>query len=155
MKKVKEVMVKDVVSFKPTDAIHYVAWSLRQKLISGAPVVDGDRVVGVISERDIMKLLEEHEIHLNLFLPSPFDIVELPVRMKHELDEVMEAIKKAAAVSIDEIMTKKIVTIESNATVSKAAKIMGDRGINRLPVVDKKGRLKGIVTRGDIIGTFV
>ena len=155
MKKVKDVMVKDVVSFKPTDPIHYVVWSLRQKRISGAPVVEGDRVVGVISERDIMKLLEEHDIRLNLFLPSPFDVVELPVRMKHELDEVMDNIKKAAAVSIDEIMTVKVVTIEPTATISKAAKIMGDRGINRLPVVDKKGRLKGIVTRGNIIGTLV
>ncbi len=155
MKNVKDVMVKDVVSFKPVDSIHYVASSLRQNRISGAPVVDENRVVGVISETDIMKLLEEYDIHLNLFLPSPFDVVELPVRMKHELNEVMEVIKKASAVSIDEIMTKKIVTIESNASVSKAAKIMGDRGINRLPVVDKKGRLKGIVTRGDIIGTLV
>ncbi len=155
MKNVKDVMVKNVVSFKPSDPIHYVAGSLRQKRISGAPVLDGDRVVGIISERDIMKMLEEHDIHLNLFLPSPFDVIELPVRMKHELDEVMDSIKKAAAVSIEEIMTKKVVTIDPTEEVSKAAKMMGDRCINRLPVVDKKGRLVGIITRGDVIGTLV
>ncbi len=155
MKTVKDVMVKDVVSFKPSDPIHYVAWSLRQKRISGGPVLDGDRVVGIISERDIMKMLEEHDIHLNLFLPSPLDVIELPVRMKHELNEVMDVIKTAAAVSIEEIMTKKVVTIDPTEEVSKAAKIMGDRCINRLPVVDKKGRLVGIITRGDVIGTLV
>ncbi len=155
MKTVRDVMVKDVVSFKPSDPIHYVAGSLRQKRISGGPVLDGDMVVGIISERDIMKMLEEHDIHLNLFLPSPFDVIELPVRMKHELNEVMDSIKKAAAVSIEEIMTKKVVTIDPTEEVSKAAKIMGDRRINRLPVVDKKGRLVGIITRGDVIGTLV
>jgi len=155
MKNIEDVMVKDVVSFKPSDPIHYVAWSLREKRISGAPVVDGDKVVGVISERDIMKLLEQHDIHLNLFLPSPLDVIELPVKMKHELNEVMDVIKTAAAVSIEEIMTKKVVTIDSTDEVSKAARIMGDKCINRLPVVDKKGRLVGIITRGDIIGTLV
>ncbi len=57
MKTVKDVMVKNVVSFKPSDPIHYVAWSLRQKRISGGPVLDGDRVVGIITRGDVIGTL--------------------------------------------------------------------------------------------------
>lgn len=148
-------MVRDVVSFKPSDPIHYVAWSLRQRRISGAPVVEEKKVVGIVSERDIMKLIEEHDINLNLILPSPFDVVELPLRMKHEIDEIMEVIKKTAATAVEEIMTKRVITISPDATVAEATKIMGIEMINRLPVVDKEGKLVGIVTRGDVIGTLV
>jgi CBS domain-containing protein len=155
MTKIKDIMVKKVVSFKPSDPIHYVAWSLRDKKISGAPVLEERKVVGIISERDIMRLIEEHDIKINLFLPSPFDVIELPFRMKHELDEIMEVIKKTAKIPVEEIMTKKVITISPDVTVPQAAKIMGDKKINRLPVVDKKGNLVGIVTRGDIIGTLV
>jgi CBS domain-containing protein len=155
MTKIKDIMVKRVVSFKPSDPVRYVAWSLRDKKISGAPVLEGRKVVGIVSERDIMKLIEEHDIKINLLLPSPFDVIELPFRMKHELDEIMEVIKKTAEIPVEEIMTKKVITTSPDASVSQAAKIMGDKKINRLPAVDKKGNLVGIVTRGDVIGTLV
>lgn len=155
MTKVGDIMVKDVVAFKPTDPIHYVAWSLRSRRISGAPVIDGLKVIGVVSERDIMRLLEEKEIKINLFLPSPLDIIELPLKMKKELSKVAEVIEKTAKTPVEEIMTKKAITVTSAMTVSEAARLMGDKKINRLPVVDEKGDLIGIITRGDVIGTLV
>lgn len=155
MKKVRDVMVKDVVTFKPKDPIHYVAWSLREKRISGAPVVDGNKVVGVVSERDIMRLIEEYDLKINLVFPSPLDVLELPLKIKHELDEMASLIRETAATAVEEIMTKKAVTIAPDATVAEAAKVMGERKINRLPVVNRKGVLVGIITRGDVIGTLV
>lgn len=155
MKKVKEIMVKNVVAFKPSDPIHYAAWLLRYKKISGAPVVENKKVVGIVSERDIMQLLEEKDIRINLFMPSPFDVLELPVRTKYRLDEISKLVKNTARMPVARVMTKKVVTVSPDAAVSKAAQIMGDLGINRLPVVDKKGILVGIVTRGDVIGTLV
>ncbi len=155
MKKIKDIMVKDVVAFKPKDPIHYVAWALREKRISGGPVVDKNRVIGVISERDIMRLVEEHDLKVNILSPSPLDVLELPIKIMHEMDEMAELIKETAATAVGEIMTRKAITISPSATVSEAARIMGDRKINRLPVVDKNSKLLGIVTRGDIIGTLV
>jgi CBS domain-containing protein len=155
MKKVKDVMVKDVVTFKAKDPIHYVAWALREKRISGAPIVDNKKVVGVVSERDIMHLIEEHDIKINLLFPSPLDVLELPLKIKHELDEMSSLIKETAATSVSEIMTKKVITISPNETVPEAARIMGEERINRLPVVDKNNNLLGLITRGDVIGTLI
>jgi CBS domain-containing protein len=155
MKKVKDVMVKEVVSFKGNDPIHYVAWALREKRISGAPIVEDRKVVGIVSERDIMRLIEEHDIKINLLFPSPLDVLELPLKVKHELDEMVTLIKETAATAVEEIMTKKVLTISPKETVAEAARIMGDHKINRLPVVDKNSNLIGLITRGDVIGTLV
>jgi CBS domain-containing protein len=155
MKKVKDVMVKEVLSFKEKDPIHYVAWALRERRISGAPVVEGKNVVGVVSERDVMRIIEEHNISINLIFPSPLDVLELPLKVKHELDEMAALIKETAATPISEIMTKKIISISPDETVGEAARKMGENGINRLPVLNKKSQLVGIITRGDIIGTLI
>jgi CBS domain-containing protein len=156
MTKIEEAMEKEVIKFQPEDRIVEVAQSLRENKISGAPVVDKNgQVVGIISEGDIMRLLEVHSPRINLILPAPLDLIELPVRMRYELDEIAEDMNKAASVLIGEIMTKKVLTIGAEEDIADAAQLMDTHDIKRLPVVDDQGKLIGIVTRGDIIGAMV
>jgi CBS domain-containing protein len=153
---IEDVMEKDVIKFNELDKIVDVAQSFRDNKISGAPVVDDtNHVVGIISEGDIMRLIEIHSPKINLILPAPLDLIELPLRMKYELDEVAEDMQKAGSTVIDQIMTKKIVKISPDDSITKAAKLMDSHKIKRLPVVDSEGKLVGIITRGDIIGSMV
>ena len=153
--KIEDVMEKDVIKFNELDKIVDVAQTFRDNKISGAPVVNEDNeVVGVISEGDIMRLLEVHSPKINLILPAPLDLIELPVRMKYELDEIAEDMQRAGSTVIDQIMTKKVVLISPEASISDAAELMDSNKVNRLPVV-KDRKLVGIVTRGDIIGAMV
>lgn len=153
---VEDVMQKEVIKFNELDKIVDVAQSFRDNKISGAPVVDeNNHVVGVISEGDIMRLIEIHSPKINLILPSPLDLIELPIRMKYELDEVAEDMQKAGSTIIDQIMTKKIIKVKPNDSVTYAAKLMDSHKIKRLPVVDSDGKLVGLITRGDIIGSMV
>lgn len=152
---VEEAMQTDVIKFKDVDTISYVSKVLREKKISGAPIVDeNNKVIGVVSEGDIMKLIEVHSPNINLILPVPLDLIELPVRMRLELDEMAEGVARAASVLIGEIMTKKVISINKDASISDAAEIMDSHKINRLPVVDEDAKLIGIITRGDIIGAL-
>lgn len=154
--KIKDAMQKDVIKFNELDKIVDVAQSFRDNKISGAPVVDEEnKVVGVISEGDIMRLLEVHSPKINLILPAPLDLIELPIRMKYELDEIAEDMQRAGSVVIDQIMSKKVVSIKPDASISDAAELMDGHHIKRLPVIDDNGKLVGIVTRGDIIGAMV
>jgi len=149
-------MEKEVIKFQVDDRIIDVAGSLRENKISGAPVVDKeDKVVGIISEGDIMRLIEIHSPNINLILPAPLDLIELPVRMKYEMDEIAEDMNKAASLLIGEIMTKKVVTIKPDADISDAAQLMDTHDVKRLPVVESDGKMVGIITRGDIIGAMV
>ncbi len=84
MIKVEDAMEKNVIKFHEDDKISDVAGKLRDNKISGAPIVDDDsNVIGIVSEGDIMRLLEVHSPRLNLILPAPLDVIELPIRMKH------------------------------------------------------------------------
>ena len=156
MMKIQDAMEKEVIKFQVDDRIVDVAGSLRENKISGAPVVSKEgKLVGIISEGDIMRLLEVHSPRINLILPAPLDLIELPVRMKYELDEIAEDMNKAASLLIGEIMTKKLVTISPDKDIADAAQLMDTHDIKRLPVVDDNGEMVGIVTRGDIIGAMV
>ncbi len=155
MTKIKDMMTKDVITVSPDASIYDCAKLLGEKRISGVPVVDGGgEVVGILSEADIMKLIESQDISINLILPSPLDVLELPVRMKLGLDELVKGVKKAASARVRDIMMEGVMTISPEEDISKAAKIMADKNVNRLPVMDEKGGLVGIVTRGDIIGAI-
>lgn len=50
-----------------------------------------------------------------------------------------------------DIMTSEVITVEEDATVQAAAKLMAEHGISALPVIDKKGRVIGIVSEGDLL----
>ena len=153
---VEDAMQEDVVKFKDVDTIAYVTEVLREKKISGAPIVDNDnKIMGIVSEGDIMKLIEVRSPNLNLILPAPLDLIELPVRMEVGYEEIANDVRKAASVLVGEIMTKKVRTIKKDVSISDAATLMDKHKINRLPVVDESNKLIGIVTRGDIIGALV
>jgi CBS domain-containing protein len=156
MIKVKDAMERNVIKFHADDKISDVAQQLRDKKISGAPIVDDNlKVIGIVSEGDIMRLLEVHSPRLNLILPSPLDVIELPIRMKYEMDEIAEDMNRAASVLIGEIMTKKVYNIKEEDDISDAAQFMDTHSVNRLPVVDDDGKLIGIITRGDLISAMV
>ena len=156
MIKVKDAMERNVIKFHADDKISDVAQQLRDNKISGAPIVDDNlKVIGVVSEGDIMRLLEVHSPRLNLILPSPLDVIELPIRMKYEMDEIAEDMNRAASVLIGEIMTKKVYTIKEEDDISDAAQFMDTHSVNRLPVVDAESKLVGIITRGDLISAMV
>lgn len=154
--KIEDAMQRNVIKFHELDKIVDVAQSFRENKISGAPVVNNENnVVGIVSEGDIMRLIEVHSPKINLILPAPLDLIELPIRMKHELNEIAEDMEKAASTIIDQIMTRKIIKIGPDASISDAAELMDSHNIKRLPVVDNENKLIGIITRGDIIGAMV
>lgn len=152
---VQDVMTKTVISFSPDASVYDCAKILREKRISGAPVMDKNgEVIGVLSEGDIMQLIEKKDIAINLILPSPLDVLELPVKMKLALDGVAKDIQKTATAKIEDIMTKDVVSISPDEDISDAARKMSTGKISRLPVIDKNNGLVGIITRWDIIGAI-
>lgn len=144
--KVKDVMTRQVVTLSPEESIEEAAKKLRDNRISGAPVVEGGRIAGIVSEADLMKLFES-EMSISLVLPSPLEIIELPVKMHRQL---REAARRLSVRKVKDIMTREVITIDEEASIEEAARTMAKYGINRLPVV-REGKLAGIVTRADVL----
>jgi len=160
MKTVRDVMTTEVVTCSPDEEVSVVTRRLRKEGVSGAPVVENRKVVGVVSEADLLDLLEAGEENANIWLPSPFEAIELPLRAfpwrewaeKHGIVE--ETLTDIGETPVREVMSKRPRTVSPTKSLDEAAGIMVRTLYNRLPVVDENGELVGIVTRGDVLDGF-
>jgi CBS domain-containing protein len=136
-------MTSDVVSVQPSTPLHEVARLLVERSISGVPVVDGERLVGVISEGDFVK----KQAHI---AEDPDD---QGLGLLRRRSGGRTASERAQATVASEAMSAPPIVIEASATLAAAARSMEKHGINRLPVVDGE-RLVGILTRADIVRSY-
>jgi len=149
--KVSNLMNRNVVTCMSTDKIRKVAAMLKEHKISGIVVVgDNDNIVGIVTESDVLKLLELPEPH-NLWLPSPLEIIEIPIRELLGWEDAKASLEDIGSKPVSTIMTSNVQTIAIDDTIEHASTLMIKHRVNRLPVVDDVGKLVGIVTRGDII----
>lgn len=148
--KVRDLMTSDVVVVEAEERLEQAAKKLRKHGISGAPVVEGSKVLGVLSEADLLEVLEEKDVSFFTVLPSPFEVFELPVRVKLGLEKAAKRTGQVAKMRVKEVMSEGAITIPPESDISEAARIIRERDINRLPVVEK-GKLVGIITRADLL----
>lgn len=142
MKTVKDVMSTLPVWVSETTPFREIAARLRECRVSAFPVLDAHgKVTGVVSEADL--LVKE------AVLGEPGGIGGLLAGLLHRAAQA-----KARGVTAADLMTSPAVTIGPDDTVEHAARLMYDRKVKRLPVVDQGGRLVGIISRTDILAVF-
>jgi len=148
--KVRDVMNVMPVTVQADAQVSEAARLLREHRISGLPVLDGEKLVGVVSESDLLHLLSVEEEQGGLWLPSPFEVFEIPFRDLVKWERMHAALEEIPKKRVGDIMSRNLHEVGPDDSVEEAASIMTRHRINRLPVVED-GRLVGIVTRGDII----
>jgi CBS domain-containing protein len=148
--RVGEAMTRDVITVNESDSVADVAQLFRTKKISGAPVLnDREELVGVVSEADILKLLDMFHWYTPLLTT-----LEILHRHGENVHNIQEDIEEAGRTRVNEIMSKNPETVSPDTLIDDAALIMYSTGFNRLPVVNKTGKLVGIITRADIIASL-
>lgn len=148
---IKDIMTENVVFCSPGDPVKHAARLMKEHKVSGIPVVEQGKVVGMITENDILKLLEVPEKDNQLWLPSPFEVIEIPIRELISWEETRHILNDAGSRDVADIMSHPVVTARPSESLETVASRMVKHNINRVPVVDN-GKLVGIVTRQDIIG---
>ncbi len=116
--KTKDVMTKDPATLGPQATLGEAATLMRQEDCGSIPIVEGGRLVGIVTDRDIV------------------------VR-------AVAAGKDARTTAVSEVMSADPVCISPDTDVDEAAKVMAERQIRRLPVVED-GKLAGILVIGQI-----
>ncbi|MGW9031202.1 CBS domain-containing protein [Streptomyces sp. NPDC055722] len=145
--KVGSVMTSDVVSAAYGTPFKEVARLLADHRISGLPVIDeDDKVIGVISETDLMARQAE--------TPDPFDPPRHS-RLAALTPAGRRQTAKAQARTAGQLMTRPPVTVHADNTIVEAARTMARSHVERLPVLDEEDRLVGIVTRRDLLQVFL
>lgn len=140
---VQDVMTGDVVTVHPETSYKRIIELLTEHRISGLPVVDAmGVVVGIVSETDLL--------HKEEFFPAE-DGSRPALKTRHW----RMALGKARGARAGELMSAPPITVSPYLKIGAAARVLARRGVKRLPVVDDRGRLVGIVTRADLLAVFL
>jgi len=143
---VRDVMEHDPVAVTPSDDVETVIRVLREQELPGVPVVNsGGRCVGIVTENDLVLRDEDADLHLPHHLDIMGGVVFIE-SMKH----FEERVRKAFATKVEDMMTPDPITVDADAPVDEAARLIAEHKHNRLPVVEH-GRLVGVVTRIDVL----
>jgi CBS domain-containing protein len=144
-RRVADIMERNVVTIGPDATVHDLVLLLREKDLGGVPVVDPDgRLVGIVTEGDLV--IEDADVRAPHYFELLGNLVYLGGQKKFE-----ERLRKMVGNAVRDVMTAEVVTVAPDELAGKAANIMVDKKVNRVPVVDSDGRLVGIVARHDII----
>lgn len=116
--KVREIMTREPSTLSPASTIGEAATIMRQNDCGSVPIVEGGRLVGIITDRDIV------------------------IR-------ILAGGKDPKTAHVSEAMTADPVTVGPDASLDEAQKVMAERQVRRLPVVEN-GRLVGLVVIGQV-----
>jgi CBS domain-containing protein len=138
--KVRDLMTTDPVTTTPDSSLKEAARLMVRNQVSGLPVMDGERLVGIVTEGDYLRQEADRE--------QPYRLTLLEAIFGEGGGEAPPVER------VSEVMTDKVRTIGPEATISEAARVMSRRNIKRLPVLDEEGKLLGVISRADIVNAF-
>ena len=150
---VKDAMTKNPMVCSADTPLREAVGLFRKHHIGGLPVVEGGELVGMLTESDLISLLESERISDDLWLPSPFEIIEIPIREYVNWEKTKHALRNIGDMPAKKVMTHRVITATEDMNVEEAASLMLKEGVTRLPVMQGK-KLTGILTRSDIINAI-
>lgn len=151
MKTAAEIMDRDAPSVTPDDEARTAIDLLSKTDLGAVAVIDADRkVVGIVSESDLILADEQSDLHL----PHYFEIMGGVVFIG-SMKGFEKRLEKAFATKVSELMTADPIVARTYEAADRVAKKIADHHHNHLPVVDEDGRLAGMVTRADALAAVV
>lgn len=146
--KVRDIMSVDPVTVSPDLSVTEAARLMVDKGIGALPVMEGDTLVGLVTEGDLIMQDVKLEFPTYLHLLDGF-IMYPPATARFESE-----LKKAVGADVRAVMTSEPVTVQAEASVSDAATLLVERDLSRLPVLDGD-RLVGVVSKSDIVRSLL
>ncbi len=138
-----DVMVTEVVTVTPETTVTEVADILLQNRISGVPVVDKGRLVGIISEGDLLRRTEANTQRRRSWW----------LEMLVGGDRLASEYIKSHGRKVADVMTRDVVTASEDTQLSEIADILERHHIKRLPIM-RQGALVGIISRANLLQAF-
>jgi CBS domain-containing protein len=146
-----EIMDAAVPAISPEADARAAIELLAKTELGAIPVVDGERkVIGIVSESDLVIGDEEADLHL----PHYFNIMG-GIVFVGSMKGFEERLNKAFATKVSELMTADPIVVRDDDDAELVARTIAEEHHNHLPVVDGEGRLAGLVTRADALAALV
>ncbi len=112
VKRAEATVIREVITVEPGQKVEEALRLMEQHNISGLPVVEGEKLVGILTGRDVRFARPEQKV--------------------------------------SEVMTKQVITAKEGITIEEAIQILHAHRIEKLPIVDEQGKLRGLITFKDI-----
>lgn len=143
MQTARDIMTRQVFTLTPDSDIAEAVRLMLEHKVNGLPVLEGETVVGVICQSDLVAQQKK------VALPSFFTLLDgmFPMSASSELDREIE---KISALTVGAAMTTAPTTLTPDTPLDEIATIMAEHKLYTLPVVDQ-GRLVGVVGKEDIL----
>jgi acetoin utilization protein AcuB len=125
-KKVTDYMTRKVISVTPHTGVREAFFKMREHSIRHLPVVENEKLVGIVSDRELRR---------PDWVDESRDITHV-----YYLDDAM---------SVGDVMVKEVHVIHTYDTLRKAARLLLDNRIGAAPVLDKNGALVGMLSAVD------
>jgi predicted transcriptional regulator len=144
---VGDVMSKEVVSVMPDDTVHDCIQRMVENRVYSLPVLGSqDECIGFISSSDLMEVTQELDEDL-----ADLENADV-ITGRWLLERLMEGMGHT---KVAEVMSEDVATVNVETRLPKAAREMLRNGVHRLPVIDIKDRVVGIISTTDILSAFV
>jgi len=147
----REIMTYPVISVSANTSLKELAEILEEHAFSGVPVVnEHERVMGIVSETDILQYTQQI---IGQPLRKPYKLLTKDKEVLHVnvLHRGVEMIELVAATTVEKLMSQNVISVKEDTPVAEVIQVMNEHQINRVPVVDREGKLTGIISRGDVI----
>lgn len=129
---VGERMSHPIISIAPDMPVHDALNLFKREHIRRAPVIKDSKLIGIVSDKDLLNAS-----------PSPATSLSI-----WEMNYLMSKI------TVAEVMTKEVLTVEESTPIEEAARIMADNKVGGLPVL-RDGHVVGIITETDLFKIFL
>ena len=147
---VRDVMRRSVITVRPELPISELGSLFSRKHISGAPVVDGERVVGIVSRSDLIRQLsaDKSQVAAAAFYLEPFDSEALGA---DDVARIADALgTRWTQLRVEDVMERAVLSIGSDASLAEAAARMASHRVHRLVVLEDD-RLVGLLSTLDLL----
>jgi CBS domain-containing protein len=145
--RVAEIAHEQWPTLGPDETVEGAIKLFAESGISGAPVVEGGRLIGIVTEGDL--IFRDADVKAPGFLDILGGMIPLG-----NWDEYRTEALKSAGVTVDEVMTSELITIPPDASLAEASTIMAEKKIKILPVTEDEV-FRGVITRMDILTLHV
>jgi len=148
MLKAKDIMTKELIMVSPETEVSRAASILLDKHINGLLVVDKKgRLVGILCQSDLVAQQKRMPI------PSVFTLLDTLIPL-NPTKSFEKEIKKIAATTVAEAMTRDPVTVDPEASLEDVATLMVEKGFHTIPVLEG-GKLVGVIGKEDVLRTLM
>ena len=141
---VSRVMIKNPYTCTEDATVSEVVRIFAENKVTSLPVVDaGNQVVGFISDGDIMGAIAQHRAH-TIFTGGDASMLYFD---DQSLEQRIDDLKDRC---IMDFATRKVVCARPDQSIARVAALLAKKKFKKLPVVDEKGKLVGVVRRSAI-----